>query len=302
MTNVADPSPTRPPVGLVLSLPASAAAGAALAAELGCPAATIDCHRFPDGESRIVLPSSPPAHVAFCASLDDPDAKLVALMLAARTARELGASVLTLVAPYLCYMRQDQAFRPGEAVSQRIVGRFLADLFDAVVTVDPHLHRVATLAEAVPARRAVALSAARPIGRLLKGHGLRPLLVGPDEESAQWVSEVAAEAGLEHTVCTKQRSGDRLVEVRLPDLDVRGREVMLVDDVASTGRTLIAAARQLLAAGAAAVDVAVTHALFVGDALDSLRATGVRRVWSSDSITHPTNAIRLAPLIANALR
>jgi len=120
MTNVADPSPTLPPVGLVLSLPASAAAGAALAAELGCPAATIDCHRFPDGESRIVLPSSPPAHVAFSASLDDPDAKLVALMLAARTARELGASVLTLVAPYLCYMRQDQAFRPGEAVSQRI--------------------------------------------------------------------------------------------------------------------------------------------------------------------------------------
>ena len=102
MINVSDRSPTSQPVGRVLSLPASAASGAALAAELGCPADTVDCHRFPDGESRIVLPPGLPAHVALCASLDDPDAKLVALMLAARTARELGATELTLVAPYLC--------------------------------------------------------------------------------------------------------------------------------------------------------------------------------------------------------
>lgn len=302
MTQVAAGSHARSPIGMVLNLTQGARAGASLAAELGCATATIECHRFPDGESRVVLPASLPSHVAIHATLDEPDAKLVALMLAARTARDLGAAELTLVAPYLCYMRQDAAFRPGEAVSQRIVGRFLADLFDTVVTVDPHLHRVATLAEAVPARRTVALSAARAIGGLLETHGLRPLLLGPDEESAQWVAEVAAEAGLEHAVCTKRRSGDRLVEVRLPERSFEGREVMLVDDVASTGGTLIAAARQVSSAGATAVDVAVTHALFVGDAIESLRAAGVRRIWSSDSIDHPTNAIRLAPLIASALR
>ena len=292
----------RLPVELVLSLPSSAVAGAALAAELGCASAAVDCHRFPDGESRVLLPPSLPAHVVIHASLEDPDAKLVLLMLVARTARELGATRLTLVAPYLCYMRQDAAFRPGEAVSQRIIGRFLADLFDAVITVDPHLHRVATLAEAVPVPEAIALSAAPAIGRMLRDHDMRPLLIGPDEESAQWVAEVAAQSGLEHAVCTKRRSGDRLVEVKLPELQAAGREVMLVDDVASTGRTLIAAARQLKTAGAASIDVAVTHALFVDDALDALRAVGVRRIWSSDSVPHSTNAVRLAPLIAAALR
>lgn len=302
MTSPANASNPREPVGLVLSLPSCASGGAALAAELGCPAASVDCHRFPDGESRVLLPAALPAHVVLYASLEDPDTKLVPLMLAARTARTLGAQRLTLVAPYLCYMRQDAAFRPGEAVSQRIIGRFLADLFDAVVTVDPHLHRVASLAEAVPVADAIALSAARAIGRLLRAHGLQPLLIGPDEESAQWVAEVAQEAGLAHAVCTKRRSGDRLVEVRLPDVQVQGRDVLLVDDVASTGRTLIEAARQLKAAGAATIDVAVTHALFVGDALEALRAAGVRRVWSSDSVAHPSNAIRLAPLIAAALR
>lgn len=289
------------PVSAVLSLPVSASGGVRLAEALGCPAIQIECHRFPDGETRVRVPPLPAGHIVLYASLDDPDAKLVTLMLAASTARDMGARPLTLVAPYLCYMRQDVAFRPGEAVSQRIVGRFLAGLFDAVVTVDPHLHRVSSLAEAVPAQTAIALSAAPAIGRMLREHGLTPLLLAPDEEALQWVSEVAAEAGLEHAVCTKRRSGDRLVEVRLPEVPLAGREVMIVDDVASTGRTLIAAARQLIAAGAASVDVAVTHPLFVGDALDALRAVGVRRIWSGDGIPHPTNAIRLAPLIASAL-
>ena len=93
-------------------------------------------------------------------TLNNPNEKLVELLLAAQTARTLGASHLTLVAPYLAYMRQDIAFQPGEAVSQRIVGRFLAGLFDAVITVDPHLHRVATLQEAVPVTQAVVLSGA----------------------------------------------------------------------------------------------------------------------------------------------
>ncbi|MCZ4328253.1 ribose-phosphate pyrophosphokinase-like domain-containing protein, partial [Brachybacterium paraconglomeratum] len=83
-------------------------------------------------------------------SLDQPNEKLVELLLAARTARTLGAPHLTLVAPYLPYMRQDIAFSPGEAVSQRIVGPFLASLVDAVITVDPHLHRVASLRDVVP--------------------------------------------------------------------------------------------------------------------------------------------------------
>lgn len=142
-----------------------AASAARLAAATGLEARCIERHRFPDGEIKVRLPlerAPLPQQVVLLRSLAQPNEKLVELLLAAQTARSLGVRALTLVAPYLAYMRQDIAFTPGEAVSQRIVGGFLAGLFDAVLTVDPHLHRVHTLAEAIPLpeERALALSAA----------------------------------------------------------------------------------------------------------------------------------------------
>jgi ribose-phosphate pyrophosphokinase len=100
----------------------------------------------------------------------------------------------------------------------------------------------------------------------------------------------------------KERRGDRDVEVTLPKgLDVRGRAVVVLDDVASTGRTLAQTVRTLCAAGAASVDVAVTHALFVEDALETVRAAGAGAIWSTDTIAHPTNAVSVAPLMAQAI-
>jgi len=285
----------------ILAFPDAASQASALATALNAPCDLIECHRFPDGESRLRLPDALPAEVALYRSLDRPGEKLVELMLAAETARALGAVRLTLVAPYLCYMRQDMAFQPGEAVSQRIVGRFLADLFDALVTVDPHLHRVRTLVEAVPVRRAVALSAAPAMGAFLAARGVRPLLVGPDRESLQWVKSVSEVDHLEFVVAEKTRHGDRDVEVRLPARDYAGVEAVIVDDLASTGCTLAATARALVAAGAKRVDVLVTHALFVGDALSAIERAGVEAIWSSDSIAHPTNAFTLTPMLAGAV-
>lgn len=272
-----------------------------LASAAGLELAKIERHRFPDGELKLRLPVSLPESVVILRTLDHPNEKLLELLLAARTARELGARHLTLVAPYLAYMRQDVAFQPGEAVSQRIVGRFLADLFDAVITVDPHLHRVATLQEAVPVPRAIALTGAPLLADLIAERRQRPLLVGPDQESAQWIAQAAARHGFDHAVCRKVRHGDRAVEIELPPIAVAGRAVVLLDDVASTGQTLARAARLLLAASAASVDVAVTHALFAGDAFRVILDAGVGEVWSTDCIRHPSNAVSVAPLIAAAL-
>jgi ribose-phosphate pyrophosphokinase len=273
-----------------------------LAGALGVPLEFAQVRRFPDGESLVRVPASLPEEAVLCRSLDRPDTKLVELMLAARAARELGARRLTLVAPYLCYMRQDAAFHPGEAVSQRIVGRFLADLFDRVVTVDPHLHRTDRLGAAVPARTAVALTAASDIGEFLRERAPDAFVLGPDSESGQWAAAVAVPGRLESAVCTKIRHGDSDVEIRLPAVALAGRRVVLVDDVASTGRTLAAAATQCLDRGASGVDVFVTHAILGGDAVAELRRAGVGEVWSTDSVTHASNVLPLAGLIAEHLR
>lgn len=272
-----------------------------LAQAANMSAVPIERHRFPDGEIKLRLPEGLPTQLVILRSLNDPNEKLLELLLVAQTARSLGASRLTLVAPYLAYMRQDIAFQPGEAISQRIVGGFLAGLFDAVITVDPHLHRVARLREAVPAAHAIALSAAPLLSDWIAVRRPRALLIGPDEESAQWIAMAAARHGFDHAVCRKLRHGDRSVEVALPAIAVTGRHVVLLDDVASTGHTVARAAQQLLAAGAASVDVAVTHALFSGDALQVLQDAGVNEVWSTDCVAHPSNVVSMADTLAEAL-
>jgi ribose-phosphate pyrophosphokinase len=289
-------------IDLLLCFDDESVMGEALARAVGCPFEVIQRHRFPDGESKLRLPPRLPSRVALLRGLQQPNDKLAELMIAAPAARELGARTLALVCPYLAYMRQDMAFSPGEAVSQRHIGAALAGWFDSVITIDPHLHRVATMDEVLPGKRGLALSAAMLLGDWAARHAQQPILLGPDDEAAQWVRAAAVAQGLDHGTCIKQRSGDREVAVALPDMDFSGREVVLIDDVASTGRTLVAAAEALLRRGASSVDVAVTHALFIDDALAQLAAAGVRHVWSSDSVAHASNVVSVVPLLAAALR
>jgi ribose-phosphate pyrophosphokinase len=272
-----------------------------LAEALKLPLHIILCHQFPDGENKLTLPSELPRHVIFCRSLDHPNEKLLELLLAAKTARQLGADEITLVTPYLCYMRQDIAFHPGEAVSQTIVGSFLAGLFDNVITVDPHLHRIQHLRQAVPSRNAISLSATALMADFLKKRVTNPVLLGPDSESEQWVSAVAVPNHWEHAVCNKVRHGDRDVDISLPGVDIDGRSLVLVDDISSSGQTLATAAQKCLLNGAAHVDVLVTHALFSNNSEQCLFEAGVRNIWSTDSITHESNIICLNKLLAEAV-
>lgn len=261
----------------------------------------VQVHRFPDGESKIRLPDRLPEHVIFCRSLFQPNDKLIELELAAATARKLGVQRLTLLAPYLAYMRQDKAFHPGEAVSQQIIGAMIARQFDTLITVDPHLHRIDTLKQAVPMDDAITLHATGAIAEYLQQAFDTPLLVGPDEESEQWVSTIAGQGGFDYVIARKQRFGDRDVRIALPDHTYSGRHLVLVDDIASTGRTLEETARHLNRFKPASMAVVVTHALLVDSAMERLIAVGVDSIVSTDSIPHPTNRLSLASLLAEAL-
>jgi ribose-phosphate pyrophosphokinase len=282
----------------LLAFPDEAAAAGRLAEALGVELGLIEVHDFPDGESLPTVPGAERTTVIY-RSLDRPNPKLMPLLLAADAARRAGAERVVLVCPYLCYLRQDAVFAPGEPVSRDVICGLLGRAFDRVVTVDAHLHRTKDLSAAmgVPADD---LSAAGPLAEALGGSAV---VIGPDRESAPWAQRIADRLGGELVVFDKVRGGDRRVSLNAPDLSVvKGRRVVIVDDVASSGSTLIAATEQLKQAGAASVEVGVVHALFGAEDAEKLTAAGVERVVSTDSVAHPTNAAPLAGLLAEALR
>jgi ribose-phosphate pyrophosphokinase len=234
-------------------------------------------------------------------TLDRPDEKLVPLLLLANAAREAGAASLGLVAPYLPYMRQDCRFRDGEATSARHVARWISAEVDWLVTVDPHLHRIRALGEVYSIAHRV-VHAADAVAEWIRANLRQPLLLGPDEESAQWVADIATRVGAPHVVLTKTRRGDRDVTVSIPQVEHwAGHSPVLVDDIASTARTMIETVRHVRGCGLADPVCIAVHAIFAGDALDELRKAGAARVISTDTVVHETNCISVARSIAAAV-
>ena len=290
---------------MILSFDSSREQAQQLADELGMPHYPVQVHRFPDGESRVKVPSPLPEKVLFFVSLDNPNQKLIELLLAIAAGRQQGCKQVYLIAPYLCYMRQDIEFEPGQAVSQLIIGELLSSRIEGVITVDPHLHRINNLSESFTHCKTASLLAASVIGAYLgqedKSSEDNRVLVGPDEESEQWVKAAAETSGLTYCVASKERFGDRDVKVALPHQDFRGKHAIILDDVISSGHTIQQAALALLDAGCSQVDAACTHALFAPGAETALQQAGVSRIISCNSIPHATNCIDLSPMLAEAV-
>jgi ribose-phosphate pyrophosphokinase len=286
----------------VFAMPGSERQGRDLADRLGAETGVLETRRFPDGESYVRIVSVVAGRdIILVCSLDRPDDQFLRLVFAARTLRELGAARITLVAPYLAYMRQDTRFHSGEAVTSSQFADLLSHEFDGLVTVDPHLHRHKALSEiyAIPA---VALHAAPLLADWIAANVERPLIIGPDIESDQWVSEVAGRASAPYIVLRKDRLGDRDVEIAMPDLgEWAGRRTVLIDDIASSGRTLIETARGLARKGMQAPVCVVVHALLADDAFAELSQLA-ERIVSTDTVAHRSNAISVAGLLADALR
>jgi ribose-phosphate pyrophosphokinase len=285
-------------------LPTSAHIGPQLAAKLDVRGHEIALHRFPDGELRVTVAPAATTTI-ICCSLDQPNEKLIALLFAAEALRRNGARRLVLVAPYLGYMRQDAAFHAGEAISQRAIGDLLANTFDRVITVEAHLHRTPTLAGVFPGIESDNLSAVPAIEAMLGVEKLAPatLVVGPDAESRPWVSGLAARLGLAHSVAEKTRRNDRSVQVTFPEPALfSGRPVLLVDDIVSSGGTLVTCAQALGAAGASAIEAVIVHALFPPELMNAFGRAGIRSVRSTNSVPHPTNAIQLDDSLVRALQ
>lgn len=287
---------------ILLALPGNDALAGALAHELAWPLGSLASRHFPDGETYMRIESEcAERSVALVCTLDRPDEKVLPLLFAADALRDLGATRVGLVAPYLSYMRQDRRFQRGEAVTSRSFARILSNHFDWLATTDPHLHRLRALDEiySIPTR---VVHAAPALGAWVAENIERPLLIGPDSESAQWVADVATRAAAPSLVLEKRRHGDLDVEITVPDIErYRDRTAVIVDDIISSARTMAAAIEHIRAAGMSPPVCLGVHAIFASDAQQTLDAAGAGLVVTTDSIPHGSNRIPIAGLLAPAV-
>lgn len=287
----------------IAAMPGNETMAAKLAALLNAELVAIEIHTFPDEETLIRISTDVAAReLALVCSLDRPNAKFLPLLFAASAAREAGAARVGLIAPYLAYMRQDTQFHSGEAVSAKVFASALSRSVDWLLTVDPHLHRIHSL-ETIFDIPAKALHATLPIAEWISHEIADPVLIGPDEESAQWVSEVAEKNDCPFVTLKKTRRGDNDVEVTLPDTHLlHQRTPVVLDDIISTGRTMAQTVRQLVASHTRAPVCVGVHAVFAGDAYETLVAAGAGRIVTTDTVAHKSNAIDIAPLLVRGVR
>lgn len=286
---------------VILPMPSNEAMAGALAKRLDAELGVLDWRRFPDGEAYVRIASDVRGkRVYVVCTLANPDPQMLTLIFAAAAARECGAESVHLIAPYLAYMRQDKSFRPGESVSATQFARLLSLNFESLVTIDPHLHRIASLAEifTIPTR----VGAAAPLlGAWIAQNVDAPLIIGPDQESEQWVAEVARRAGAPYVVARKQRIADKQVRVELPDLKAwSNRRPVLSDDIVSSALTMIEVSGVLASRGMMKPYCLAIHAVFAPGAFDHL-ARLTERVVTTDTITHPSNAISIADTLARSI-
>ncbi len=268
-----------------------------LAGILDCTYIQAASTKFPDGEcyTRIDVDS-----------LDDdvvivqntyPNDSLIEMFLIQDAVRRLGARSVTLVIPYFGYARQDRVFKPGEPESAKVMCQHLSLVCDRVITID--IHKEAVL-DYFPCRH-TDLKAAAVIADYFKGRGI-DLVLSPDIGAAGRAKDVGDRMGVPSDHLNKTRLSGTEVRIAPATFDVKGKNVLIVDDMISTGGTIVTAASALRDAGAESVSVACTHGVFVNNAIERLTGSALSTVLCCNTLENEVSHISVAGLIADALR
>jgi ribose-phosphate pyrophosphokinase len=277
-----------------------------VAGELDLKSGKVEISRFPDGEKYIrVLSDVKDQNVFVIQSMHHtPDDFLFEYFLLVDALKDLGATKVTSFIPYFAYARQDERFKPGEALSFRTVSRLIENVgTDEIFTIDMHQHRVVRSADVfrIPSHN---LSAMPLLAKYVKEEGRlqNPLVIGPDSEAEQWAKLASETLRTDYDVFEKKRFAADKVEIRPRRANAKGRDILIVDDIISTGGTIIEASKILHSQGANKIEVACTHPILATDALSRIRGAGVLNVIGTDTIPGPISYVSVAPLIAEHIR
>ena len=264
---------------------------------LGCEFIQASTTRFPDGECYTRLDRESIDSDAVIIQNTYPDGNLIEMLLIRDAAITLGAKRITMVIPYFGYARQDRLFKPGEPMSARVMCDILDRICDKVITID--LHKESTLDNFTHAHKD--LKAAGPIAEYFRGKGI-DMVLSPDIGASARAKDVGDRLGVPYDHLEKTRLSGTEVRIAPAKADCAGKRILIVDDMISTGGTIIAAAAALKQAGAVSVSVACTHGVFVNNAIENLRGSQLEKVLCCNTIDTMFSEISVAGIIADELR
>jgi ribose-phosphate pyrophosphokinase len=279
----------------IVSGPSSQLLATRTASLLGCEVDLTEFKDFPDGE-------------VYCRVTGELRGKDIVLIQSTPTANDYvyllelidacdEAKSLTVVMPYMGYARQDKRFHPGEPISARALARTIRA--DRVFTVNVHDPSVLPYFPC----EAADLNAAGVIGNYIVNMSLHdPVLMAPDDGALKLVRPAAEQYGLPYDYLEKTRLSGEEVKIAPKNLDIKGRDVVLMDDIVSTGGTIAEAIKLLKAQGAREVHVACVHAVLVRNALLRMHQAGMRSMLSTDTLERATSKVSVAPIIAEAVK
>ena len=270
-----------------------------IAAELDCKVASCEFTRFPDGELYTrVLGDMKDEEVTIVQSIRT-DSDLICLLQLIDAVEE--ASKTKVVIPYLGYARQDKKFEPGEAISIRAIARSICAVaeLDTIYVVNVHNRGVLRYFD-VDTKE---LDASSLIGDyVVKKEIAHPVIIGPDEGATELTKAVAAPYGFDYDVLHKTRISNEKVEIKPKELSVEGKNIVIVDDIISTGGTISEAASMLKAQKANDIYVACIHGVFVQNAIPRMLNAGIKEIIATDTIESEFSKVSIAKMVADVLK
>ena len=196
-------------------------------------------------------------------------------------------------------MRQDKRFKPGEAVTSILFASLISQWINHLITIDPHLHRIKNLSKIYSIDSISVLHSTKNIAAWISINVDSPFIIGPDEESWQWVEKVAKIVSVPYAIIKKMRYGDRNVSLSVPDINIKNTHLtpVIIDDIISTGTSMSAAIQQLLVMGFKNPICISVHALFDNEAYRNLLNIGAQKIVTCNTISHISNQIDITDLI-----
>ncbi|MHC1566401.1 MAG: ribose-phosphate diphosphokinase [Candidatus Syntropharchaeia archaeon] len=272
----------------IVSGPASQNLAARVAKEMNCELVPCEFKCFPDGEVYTRV-EGVEGEVTIIQSMGS-DTDIVYLLQLIDACED--ADRINVVIPYFRYARQDKRFKRGEPISAKTIARMIAG--DRIYVINLHSRKVLDYFNA----KVVELDAVPLLGRYISEKIDDPLLIAPDEGAAHLVEELE----FDYEILSKTRISSEEVSIERKEIDVKGRNVVMVDDIVSTGGTMEKAAQMLREGGVKSIYVACIHGLFVGNAILRLFRAGIEEIFATDTIESSLSVVSVAPIITRGVK